>query len=84
MQVSYYISIGMRRNLVARTKLGRRIRKLRHRKQWSQHVLASRCGINISHLGKIERGGTNATLSTLLAIAKNLQISISELFKGIP
>jgi len=42
-----------------------------------------RSGIHAHHLGKIERGEANATLATLLAIAKPLRITISELFQGL-
>jgi len=64
-------------------KLGRRIYKLRNAKGWSQETLARRCGIHAHHLGKIERGEANATLATLLAIARPLRITISDLFQGI-
>ena len=76
-------SAGQKHSLFVQSKLGRRIRELRRRKKWSQDTLASRCGLHLSHVGKIERGGANTTLATLLAIARNLQITISDLFKGI-
>lgn len=71
------------RNGTNRHRLGKRIYKLRIAKGWSQDQLAKRCGIHSHHLGKIERGEANATLATLLAIAKPLRISIAELFRGI-
>lgn len=70
-------------NQVVQTELGRRIRTLRRQRAWSQTAMATLCGIHVSHLSKIERGGANATLSTLLVVAKNLEISVSELFNGI-
>lgn len=75
--------LGVKRSQSVRKKLGTRIRYLRLRKRWSQHALATRCGLHLSHLGKIERGGANVTLGTLLVITKNLQITVSDLFKGI-
>lgn len=63
--------------------LGARIRELRLKKEWSQEEFADRCGIHRSHMGEIERGETNLTLSTLLIISKQLDVSISALFKGI-
>jgi len=63
--------------------LGSRIRELRLKKGWSQEEFADRCGIHRSHMGEIERGETNLTLSTLLVISQKLDTSISALFKGI-
>jgi XRE family transcriptional regulator, regulator of sulfur utilization len=68
---------------VERGKLGKRICKLRNARGWSQETLAQRSGIHAHHLGKIERGEANATLATLLAIARPLRVTISHLFEGI-
>ena len=74
---------GSKNDGVNRGKLGRRISKLRNARGWSQETLAKRSGIHAHHLGKIERGEANATLATLLAIARPLRITISGLFQGI-
>lgn len=63
--------------------LGSRIRELRLKKALSQEAFADLCDIHRSHMGEIERGETNLTLSTLLVISKKLEITISALFKGI-
>jgi len=63
--------------------LGSRIRELRLKRGWSQEEFADVCGIHRSHMGEIERGETNLTLSTLLTISSKLETSISVLFKGI-
>jgi transcriptional regulator with XRE-family HTH domain len=63
--------------------LGSRIRELRLRRGWSQEKFADQCKIHRSHMGEIERGETNLTLSTLLVVCKTLEITISGLFKGI-
>ena len=63
--------------------LGSRIRDLRHKRGWSQEEFADICGIHRSHMGEIERGETNLTLSTLLVISQKLEVTISALFKGI-
>jgi transcriptional regulator with XRE-family HTH domain len=63
--------------------LGARIRELRSKKGWSQEEFADLCGIHRSHMGEIERGETNLTLSTMLVISHKLNVSISSLFKGI-
>jgi transcriptional regulator with XRE-family HTH domain len=66
-----------------RKDLGRRIRALRRGKRWPQHMLAALCGIHVSHVSKIERGQANITLATLLGLAKNLGVSMADLFDGI-
>jgi transcriptional regulator with XRE-family HTH domain len=56
---------------------------MRTKKQWSQEEFADICDIHRSHMGEIERGETNVTLSTLLVVTRKLEITISSLFKGI-
>lgn len=63
--------------------LGSRIRELRLKRGWSQEEFADHCGIHRSHMGEIERGETNLTLSTMLVISNKLETTISSLFKGI-
>ena len=59
--------------------LGARIRQLRKKKGWTQDEFAVICDIHRSHMGKIERGETNLRLSTLVVIAKNLDVRVEEL-----
>src|SRR5437588_7257999 len=59
--------------------LGVRIRQLRKKKGWTQDKFAVICNIHRSHMGKIERGETNLRLSTLVVIAKNLDVRMEEL-----
>ncbi|HLJ90586.1 MAG TPA: helix-turn-helix transcriptional regulator [Candidatus Angelobacter sp.] len=65
-------------------QLGAKIRELRTKKGLSQEDFAFECKLHRSHLGEIERGEANVTLSTLLTIAHALGTSIASLFKGIP
>lgn len=60
--------------------LGRRIRTLRKSKELTQERLGERSGINYKHLGAIERGEENPSLSVLQKIADGLGAEISELF----
>lgn len=71
------------RHLAVQKALGARIVQLRKKKQASQECLADCCGLNRSHMGEIERGQSNITLSTLLLLVERLDISASELFNGI-
>jgi transcriptional regulator with XRE-family HTH domain len=68
---------------VIQKTLGTRIRELRLKRGWSQEHFADICGIHRSHMGEIERGETNLTLSTMLVIAQKLETTIASLFRGI-
>jgi transcriptional regulator with XRE-family HTH domain len=63
--------------------LGVRIRDLRKKKLWSQKKFADLCGVYPSHIDAIERGKANVTLETMIAVATNLDVTISSLFMGI-
>jgi transcriptional regulator with XRE-family HTH domain len=63
--------------------LGRRIRKLREARRWSQEEFADICQINRSYMGRIERGELNLTLDSLGKVSNGLEISVSALLKGI-
>lgn len=60
--------------------LGRRIRGLRKSTNLTQEQLGERSRISYKHLGAIERGEENPSLSVLQRIAKGLEVEISELF----
>jgi transcriptional regulator with XRE-family HTH domain len=64
-------------------KLGGRIRKLRSRKGWSQEQFAAVSGLHRTYIGAVERGEKNLTISTLHTLARTLDTSISQLFRGI-
>ncbi len=68
--------------------LGLRISALREKiidpktnKSISQEELGLRTGNAKKTIGEIERGNTNPTFETLLKIARELKISINELFQ---
>lgn len=56
--------------------LGIRIRELRQLSKTTQEELAHRADISTQHLGTIERGEQNPTLSTVTAIADALGIPL--------
>ena len=60
---------------------GNRIRQLRLAQRLSQEELAFRAGVHRTYLGGIERGERNVALINIAAIAKALNISLSELFE---
>ncbi|AII58852.1 MAG: transcriptional regulator, XRE family [Dehalococcoides mccartyi] len=61
-------------------RLGERIRVLRKKAEISQEELAFRAGVHRTYLGGIERGERNPSLKNIEAIAKALEVPISDLF----
>ena len=64
-------------------KIGNRIRELRSARGWSQEEFADRCEIHRGHMGQIERGEKDVTISTLAKLARVWKITVSALLKGI-
>ncbi len=59
--------------------VGERIRQLRLEQDISQEDLAVEADIPLSQIGRIERGETNPTISTLYVISEALKIELSSL-----
>lgn len=68
------------RFLINEQILGQNIRALRAAAGESLDVVARRAGITKSTLSKIENGQTSSPIATLLAIAKALNVRISDFF----
>lgn len=66
-----------------RITLGTRIRQLRTEQSLSQEELADRAGLHRTYIGAVERGERNVSLDNILAIAKALKITASELLRGV-
>ena len=60
--------------------LGNRIKTLRIERSFSQEDLANEADIPLSQVGRIERGETNPTISTLFVICEALDIELGYLF----
>lgn len=52
------------------------LRKARKRKGWSQRTLSARSGIPQSHLSKIESGEVDLRISSLIALARVLELEL--------
>ena len=65
-------------NLIQK-QFGKRVRDLRLAKGLSQEELAFRAGVHRTYLGGIERGERNPALKNIAAIAKALDVTLSEL-----
>jgi transcriptional regulator with XRE-family HTH domain len=68
------------KNQVLLKKIAHRIKVLREKKALTQEQFYNDTGI---HLGRIETGTLNITVSTLDAICRYLDISLDEFFKGL-
>lgn len=60
-------------------KIGQRIKELREAKGVSQQELASLCDFEKSNMSRLEAGGTNPTIYTLLKISKALSVQLSDI-----
>ena len=61
-------------------KLGKRIAQLRREKRYTQVELSSRINMEQAVLRRVELGGTNLKVKTLLKIDSDLEIPFKELF----
>lgn len=64
-------------------RLGKRVRALRKRKEWSLEELAERAKMHVTYLSSVERGYRNPTLNVLAAVASALEVTLSSLVKDI-
>ena len=71
---------SQRANQLLLKKLGKRIRDLRKRHNFSQYQMAKKCAMYYGSYSKIENGKRNVTIFTLQRITKVLKISFQELF----
>nr|WP_315457608.1 helix-turn-helix transcriptional regulator [uncultured Sphingorhabdus sp.] len=60
-------------------QLGAAIRELRKTEGLSQEALADACGIERSHMGKIERGERNVSVLNVIRVARALSTSVASL-----
>ena len=71
------------RNKEVLVKFGERLKSLRISKGLTQEELAYQADIELSQVHRLESAKTNATLSTLTAIATALEITLSQLLEGV-
>lgn len=67
----------------AALKVGQKIAELRHAATLSAKKLAECADLDLTHLQRIEKGGGNPTLVTLVQIAVALEVDPGELIAGI-
>ncbi|MEG0741200.1 MAG: helix-turn-helix transcriptional regulator [Clostridia bacterium] len=62
--------------------LGRRVRRQRTARGWTQDELAERVNVSTSFVGHIEKGSRKASLETLVSLANALNVSLDYLVAG--
>jgi len=67
-----------------KVRLGKKIRKLRLAKAWTQEELAAQTGLHSTYIGGVERGQRNLGFDNILKIARALGEHPSVLFEGFP
>jgi transcriptional regulator with XRE-family HTH domain len=70
----------MIRNQFDQTYTGSRIKSLREKRNLSMRELASRAGVAVSFISKLEMGKTSPTIMTLQKILEGLGITVVEFF----
>lgn len=56
---------------------------MRQQQGLSQEAFAAKCGLDRTYISSLERGQRNVSLQNIAAIAGALDISLSDLFKGV-
>lgn len=64
-------------------KIGTRIRELRKKTGLSQEKFATKIGMDRTYFASVELGKRNISIINLEKIAVGLNVSLSEMFKGI-
>ena len=59
--------------------IGKRIRVIRQKRDWSQEQLAEKIDISVTHMSHIETGNTKLSLPVLVKVANALEVSTDEL-----
>ena len=63
--------------------VGQNIRANRKRLDITQEALAERCGLHTVEVGRAERGKRDLRVSTVVKLAKGLEVPACELLRGI-
>jgi len=62
---------------------GKAVRRLRAAQGFSQEAFANKAGLHRTYMGGLERGERNPTLITICRIARELGMSLAELFQEV-
>jgi transcriptional regulator with XRE-family HTH domain len=64
-------------------RLGRRIRRLRSNRGWTQQQLADMTGIGRVHVSELENGKREAGLRMLERLAASFELTVADLVKEV-
>lgn len=64
-------------------ELGDKVRAVRTKLDLSQEALAERCKFDRTYISLIERGQRNPSFTNLIRLAEGLDVSVSDITKGI-
>ncbi|MFR8848705.1 helix-turn-helix domain-containing protein [Clostridium fessum] len=64
-------------------KFGERVKLLRKNQEMSQEKFALKIDMDRTYLASVESGKRNVSIENIEKIAKGLEISLEELFRGI-
>lgn len=65
-------------------RFGGMVKSLREERGFTQEQLAERAGMTEKHLGEIERGVTEASITAIAGLARGLQVGVSDLVPEAP
>jgi len=66
-----------------RVRIGRRLRKLRKQRGWTQVQMADKFGLDRSYLADVEHGKRNVSALNLEIIANGFELTLSRFFSKI-
>jgi transcriptional regulator with XRE-family HTH domain len=69
----------MQKNQALLDRFGATVKSLREERGFTQEELAERSGMTEKHLGEIERGVTEASITAIAGLAKGLQVGLGDL-----
>jgi transcriptional regulator with XRE-family HTH domain len=75
---------GRRPDPAPQRQLGLSIRTQRQAARLTQEDLADVCDLHPTEIGRLERGERDIRLSTLVRVARGLQVPPGDLLQGIP
>ncbi len=64
-------------------ELGGRVRTLRHQRGLTQEELAEALDISVAYVSLIERGGRNPPFTTVVAIARVLEVPVTDVCANV-
>lgn len=68
---------------MVKNRLGTRIKELRQATGLSQEKFALKIGMDRTYYASVENGKRNISIINLEKISKGLEVSLSELFRGV-